>query len=115
MGFPIPSPAILDRIGLGFRKAVAEFARDNDIPVIRFVKGAAQVEVMGPHLDRLAREGRTGVAAIGARGAPAVLPGTTYHPEEGGGACPAIRLRKCPRIAAFLLVRCYSWDGNQVW
>ena len=39
LGFPIPSPAILEKIGLRFRKAVAEFARDNDIPVVRFAKG----------------------------------------------------------------------------
>ena len=47
LGFPIPSPAILERIGLRFRKAVAEFAADNDIPVIRFAKGERKVEVMG--------------------------------------------------------------------
>ncbi len=39
LGFPIPSPAILEKIGLRFRKAVAEFAADNDLPVIRFAKG----------------------------------------------------------------------------
>ena len=65
LGFPIPSPAILERIGLRFRKAVVEFARDNDIPVIRFVKGQRKLEVMRPHLDRLVRAGRTGVAAVG--------------------------------------------------
>ena len=31
LGFPIPSPAILERIGLRFRKAVSEFARDDPI------------------------------------------------------------------------------------
>ena len=28
LGFPIPSPAILEKIGLRFRKEVAEFAAD---------------------------------------------------------------------------------------
>ena len=56
LGFPIPSPAILERIGLRFRKAVAEFAAGNDIPVVRFAKGERKLEVMRPHLDRLARE-----------------------------------------------------------
>jgi hypothetical protein len=65
LGFPIPSPAILERIGLRFRKAVVEFARDNDIPVVRFAKGQRKLEVMRPHLDRLIRAGGTGVAAIG--------------------------------------------------
>jgi hypothetical protein len=44
LGFPIPSPAILERIGLGFRKAVSEFARDGDIPVIRFAKGQRKLQ-----------------------------------------------------------------------
>jgi hypothetical protein len=38
-GVPDPLPGILEKIGLRFRKAVAEFARDNDIEVIRFAKG----------------------------------------------------------------------------
>ena len=61
LGFPIPSPAILERIGLRFRREVAEFAVANDVPVIRFAKGERKLEVMRPHLDRLAREGRGGV------------------------------------------------------
>ena len=40
LGFPIPSPAILERIGLGFRKAVTGFAAEHEIPVIRFAKGS---------------------------------------------------------------------------
>ena len=63
LGFPIPSPAILEKIGLRFRKAVAEFAAANDIEVVRFAKGERKLDVMRPHLDRLAREGRCGVAA----------------------------------------------------
>ena len=62
LGFPILSPAIMEKIWLRFRKEVAEFARDNDIEVIRFAKGEHKLEVMRPYLDRLARRGRTGVA-----------------------------------------------------
>ena len=64
LGFPIPSPAILEKIGLRFRKAVAEFAAANDIEVVRFAKGERKLEVMRPHLDRLVREGRCGVNAV---------------------------------------------------
>ena len=31
LGFPIPSPAILEKIGLRFRNAVTVFATDNDL------------------------------------------------------------------------------------
>ncbi|HEX8762037.1 MAG TPA: hypothetical protein VF734_19145, partial [Pseudonocardiaceae bacterium] len=57
------------------------------IPVIRFVKGDRKVEVMRPHLDRLIRAKRTGVAAIGvAQEFQRVFTGTTYHGDEGGRA-----------------------------
>ena len=65
LGFPIPSPAILEKIGQRFRRAVDDYTAANDIPVIRFAKGERKLKVMRPHLDRLAREGRCGVAAIG--------------------------------------------------
>ena len=65
LGFPIPSPAIFDQIGGRFRRAVATFARDNEIPVVRFNRGDRKIEVMGPHLARAAAGGVSTVAAIG--------------------------------------------------
>ena len=98
LGFPIPSPAILERIGLQFRKAVVEFARDNDIPVVRFAKGQRKLEMMRPHLDRLIRAGGTGVAAIGvAQEFQRVFTGTTYHPDEGGQGLPRFGYAKADR------------------
>ncbi|MGH3873043.1 MAG: hypothetical protein ACRDSR_16315 [Pseudonocardiaceae bacterium] len=98
LGFPIPSPAVLERIGLGFRKAVTEFAAEGDIPVIRFVRGDRKLEVMRPYLDRLARAGRTGVAAIGvAQEFQRVFTGTTYHPDEGGQGVPRFGYAKADR------------------
>jgi hypothetical protein len=85
-GFPIPSPAVLERNGLRFRRAVEAYAEANGIPWVRFGKGERKVEVMRPHLDRLIRGGRTGVAAIGvAQEFQRVFTGTT-HRAEGGGA-----------------------------
>ena len=98
LGFPIPSPAILEKIGLRFRKEVAEYAAANDIPVIRFAKGERKLEVMRPHLDRLAREGRCGVAAIGvAQEFQRVFTGTTYHPDADGGGVPRFGYHKADR------------------
>ena len=65
LGFPIPSPAIFDQIGGRFRRAVARFARDNDIPVVGFGKGDRKIEVMGPYLEAAAAGGVSKVAAIG--------------------------------------------------
>jgi hypothetical protein len=65
LGNPIPSPAIMEKIGTAFRTAVDRFAADNKIPVVRFGKGDRKVDVMRPYLARQARTGRSGVAAIG--------------------------------------------------
>jgi hypothetical protein len=65
LGNPIPSPAIMEKIGTAFRTAVDRFAADNHIPVVRFAKGDRKIEVMRRYLVRQARTGRSGVAAIG--------------------------------------------------
>ena len=65
LGNPIPSPAIMEKIGTAFRTAVDRFAADNNIPVVRFGKDDRKIEVMRPYLARQAGTGRCGVAAIG--------------------------------------------------
>jgi len=37
-GYPIPSPALFRKLGEGFRKAVASFAAEHHIPMVRFGK-----------------------------------------------------------------------------
>jgi hypothetical protein len=65
LGYPIPSPAIMDKIGTAFRRAVDRFADDNKIPMVRFGKDDRKIDRMRPYLARQARTGRAGVAAIG--------------------------------------------------
>jgi hypothetical protein len=84
-GFPIPSPALLEKNGLRFRRAVEAFARDGGIPWVRFGKDDRKLDVMRPYLDRLVRQGRTGVAAVGvAQEFQRVFTGSTHRPEGGG-------------------------------
>jgi hypothetical protein len=64
-GFPIPSPAVINRIGDGFRRAVRSFADSNQIPMIKFGKGDRKIEKMKPFLARQEATGRSGVAGIG--------------------------------------------------
>ena len=52
LGNPIPSPAILEKIGTGFRRAVCTFAADNEIPVVQFDKNDRKIDVMRPYLAR---------------------------------------------------------------
>jgi hypothetical protein len=65
LGCPIPSPAVMEKIGTRFRRAVSEFAEAEHIPVVRFRKGDRKIEVMRRHVDAQAATGRSGVAAIG--------------------------------------------------
>jgi hypothetical protein len=53
---------------------------------------------MRPYLDRLARQGGAGVAAIGvAQEFQRVFSGTTYHSDEGGGGMPRFGYAKADR------------------
>ena len=65
LGMPIVSPAVFEQIGTRFRQAVARFAENNDIPMIKFKKGVRKATVMEPLLRRAARAGRSRVVAIG--------------------------------------------------
>jgi hypothetical protein len=64
LGNPIPSPAVMDRIGQRFRRQVDSYARANDIAVVRFVKGQRKVDVMRPLIRQAEVEGRSRVVAI---------------------------------------------------
>jgi hypothetical protein len=62
---PIPSPAIMEKIGTAFRRRVRVFAEAHQIPVVKFGKDDRKQEVMAPYLQRQAATGCSGVAAIG--------------------------------------------------
>src|SRR5438045_3432533 len=65
LGYPIPSPAIMEKIGTAFRRSVREFADADHIPVVRFGKHDRKQDVMRRYLAAQAKTGRSGVAAIG--------------------------------------------------
>jgi hypothetical protein len=65
LGYPIPSPAIMEKIGTAFRRSVTAFAEDEHVPVVRFDKNDRKIEVMRRYVVAQARTGRSGVAAIG--------------------------------------------------
>jgi hypothetical protein len=128
LGFAIPSPAIFDQIGGRFRRAVATFARDNQIPVVGFGKGDRKVEVMGPYLAAAAAGGVSTVAAIGvAQEYAKVFTGTAR--ENGGGGAPWFSFTKVDRRvtcyyfyvwdedfgAAFVKVCCYFPYPMKIW
>src|SRR5467141_3016360 len=61
LGYPIPSPAILEKIGTAFRQAVNSFAESEHVPVVRFGKADRKIDVMRRHLAAQAATGRSGV------------------------------------------------------
>jgi hypothetical protein len=39
LGYPIPSPAIMEKVGTRFRQSVKRFADAEHVPVVRFKRG----------------------------------------------------------------------------
>jgi len=64
-GFPIPSPAVLGRIGGEYVKAVDRFIAEHEIPRVRFVKGDVKEEIAREQFKTAEREGRFGVVMVG--------------------------------------------------
>jgi hypothetical protein len=85
-GFPIPSPAVVARIGDRFRDAVRRLADTEHIPVVRFAKHARKLDVMRPHLDRQAATGRSGIAGIGVAQEFQWVASCSAKPARGAGA-----------------------------
>ncbi len=65
LGMPVASPAVFEQIGTRFRQAVARFAENSDVPMVKLAKGVRKIDVMRPLLARAARSGRSQVVAVG--------------------------------------------------
>jgi len=106
-GFPIPSPAVVGRIGDRFRASVRSFADSNQIPMVKFVKGDRKVEKMKPYLARQQRRGQSGVAAIGWAQEFQWVATCTIHEAHGGGAPHFDWYRAERRVTCYYF---YLWD-----
>jgi hypothetical protein len=108
-GMPIASPAVFDQIGSRFRDGMRRFAATNHIPVVRFRRDDRKAEVMGPHLDRAARTGRSQVAAIGV--AQEFAPVWTARKRDTDPAKPPqfAFTRQQRRVTVFYV---YVWDDD---
>jgi hypothetical protein len=63
--YPIPSPALLGRIGRAYVKQIERFAVEHDVPLVRFGKGESKEDAVRPYFERAEREGRFGVVLVG--------------------------------------------------
>lgn len=64
-GFKIPSSAAFGKIGDAFVKAVHQFAKANNVPVVHFEKGQNKEELARSYIEAAAREGKDRVVLIG--------------------------------------------------
>lgn len=121
-GHPIPSPALMDRRGQAFRRAVASFAEANDIPVIRFGKKQQgrpgvladsswperKIDQVMPLMRKAAQSGRSQVVAIGvAQEYQRVFTGSKS--ETGTGAVWFSFNRTERRVTCYYF---YLWDED---
>jgi len=108
LGYPIPSPAIIEKIGNGFRRAVTRFAETDHIPVVRFAKAERKIDVMRPYLAAQARTGRSGVAAIGVAQEFARVFVATKHTGTGAGVWFSYTKAE-RRVSCYYF---YLWDAE---
>jgi hypothetical protein len=64
-GFPIPSPAVLGKIGRDYVNRVNGFIVENEIPTVKFVKGDVKEEIARKHFQQAEQEDRYGVVMVG--------------------------------------------------
>ena len=108
LGLPIPSPALFDKIGQRFRRAVATFAEANDIPWVKFAKDDRKADVMAPYLKRAAATGRSQVVAIGV--AQEFQRVWAAYRRETSTAAPQFTFAKADRRVTCYYF--YLWDEN---
>ena len=108
LGNPIPSPAIFEKIGSGFRRSVGRFADDEHVPVVRFAKDDRKIEVMRPYLAAQAATGRSGVAAIGV--AQEFAPVFLGVERGGSNGVPWFSFTKADRRVTCYYF--YLWDAD---
>ena len=70
LGMPIPSPAVMEKIGNRFRREVKAFAAEHEVPILQLKKpdrsrwDDRKLDHVQPHLVQAEREARFGVVAI---------------------------------------------------
>lgn len=108
LGYPIPSPAIFDKIGTAFRRAVRRFADQGHIPVVRLTKTDRKIETMRPYLAAQAATGQSGVAAIGV--AQEYAPVFTGTRRDAPNGIPWFSFAKADRRVTCYYF--YLWDDE---
>jgi hypothetical protein len=127
LGYPIPSPAIFERIGTAFRRAVGRFAEQEHVPVVRFTRTDRKVEKMRPYIAARAATGRSGVVAIGVaqeyanvftgtqRDAPNGIPWFSFAKADRRVTCYYFYLWDVDFGAAFIKICAYFPYPAKIW
>ena len=108
LGNPNPSPAIFEKIGMAFRRAVSRFADQEHIPVVRFEKTGRKIDMMAPHLAAQAATGLSGVAAVGV--AQEFAPVFTGTQRDASNGIPWFSFAKANRRVTCYYF--YVWDDE---
>ncbi len=110
LGFPIPSPAIFEKIGTRFRRAVAAFAEDNADPGGPVRQGRPQDRGDGARIWQAGRHGRgRGWPRSGWRRSSSEVFSATGVRGENGGA-PRFSFAKADRRVTCYYF--YLWDDD---
>ncbi|HLK00029.1 MAG TPA: hypothetical protein VKU39_08995 [Streptosporangiaceae bacterium] len=109
LGMPIPSPALLEKIGTRFRRQVDAFITASGVPLVRFGKDDRKIDVMQPHIAAQAATGRSGVAAVGVAQEFARV-WAAYQRDTAPGLAPQYTFAKTDRRVTCYYF--YLWDED---
>lgn len=108
LGYRIPSPAVLGKIGTAFRRSVNSYAEVNHIPLIHFTKEDRKIDVMRRYMLAQERTGRSGVVAVGV--AQEYQNVFASSEREGSNGIPRFGFHKADRrVTCFYF---YLWDTD---
>ena len=108
LGLPVPSPAVMEKMGARFRQAVKGFAESLGAPVIQFAKTDRKIDVVQPLIDQAAREGVSKVVAVGVAQEFASVYASSK--KERPGSCPWFSFYKADRRVTVYYF--YVWDED---
>ena len=96
--FKIPSSAAFGKIGDAYVKAIHQFAKQHEIPIVTFKKGQKKEDVARPYLEAAAQEGKDRVVLIGIAQEKAIA----WHswPRKGQEQAPHPHYSRSSRLAS---------------
>ncbi|MFZ2058832.1 MAG: hypothetical protein WAV54_15615 [Acidimicrobiales bacterium] len=114
LGYPVPSPALFEKIGNRFRREVKAFAENNDIPILHLAK-SDRTRWDDRKLDHVHPSSTlpSAMVVLGSCRSSRPRSSSGSSPASGCKAAPAPRSSRSPRQNAASASTTYLWEDPQ--